>query len=528
MKSVFQRNVSAALRVTVGLVSLLALQSNVGAQSTPDLLRPRFQADATRSYLVTPAAEVNDRFGWNVGLLAGYAHEPLRLVDGGGDPLGGVVDQQFYGSLGASIVAARRLQLGLDLPLAISQSAGSATPTEVSGTAVGDLRAQAVVNVFSTREQLDDAGAALGVIGEMYVPTGDGASFTGGALRGGGGLVFEVFANARTHFALAAIYRAAPTIVLLDSRLDDSIQWSLAGERRIRKNWSVVGDLVGEVGTGADGEPANQRPLELLVAGRWHNSHVYTQLGGGPGLSRGVGTPVFRVFAGFGVTPRGRRWDGEETVATEVPVVVTPVVEIAPVPVAEPECTTEDVSRCEVPPAPTCEDGAIVSYRTSCEDSRCENTRLRSACPAEHACQLAPDGTAACVPVAVHVPTAVVDDTLQQIVINEVIQFEFDSDVIDPVSFPILDRVAEVILRETVITSVSIEGHTDFMGSDQYNQDLSDRRARSVLNALVQRGVDRQRLRSAGFGESRPLDPAETDAARARNRRVEFHFEVAL
>jgi outer membrane protein OmpA-like peptidoglycan-associated protein len=512
------------------LAGLPALPSSSAAQTTPDLLRPRLAADPTRNYVVTPAAEVNDELAFSAGLAVGYAHRPLQLVDGDGNALGDLVRRQVYGSLNASLVAARRLQIALDLPVALSQAAGTLAPVGgLQATALGDLRTQAVVSLWSSRQRLDEPGVALAVVGEVLLPTGSGANFTGGALRGGGGLVLEAFAHDRLRFALSGVYRAGPTIQVASSRLNDVVQWSLASEYRMGDAWSLAGDLVGEVGTGGDGEPARQRPMELLAAGRWHRGMVYTQAGAGLGLTQGVGTPVYRVFAGVGVTPRGRRWEGQPAdplpVVEEAPAPVV-VVEVEPEPPAPPECTADDTAGCPPAPAPMCEAGALVRSMAACEEGTCVVRRIREACPLDHICQPTADGAAACVPEEVHEPTAVVDDTLQQIVINETILFRFDSADIDPRSDRILDRVAEVLLRETSIQRVRVEGHTDFIGDARYNQVLSERRAAAVVEALVRRGVERSRLRSAGFGFTRPVDPARTDEARARNRRVEFHMEV--
>ena len=70
---------------------------------------------------------------------------------------------------------------------------------------------------------------------------------------------------------------------------------------------------------------------------------------------------------------------------------------------------------------------------------------------------------------------------------------------------------------------VRIDGHTDSRGSAEYNQTLSERRAESVKRALVEEHrISRERLESAGFGESRPVEPNDTEAGRAANRRVTF------
>jgi outer membrane protein OmpA-like peptidoglycan-associated protein len=69
-----------------------------------------------------------------------------------------------------------------------------------------------------------------------------------------------------------------------------------------------------------------------------------------------------------------------------------------------------------------------------------------------------------------------------------------------------------------------VQGHTDSKGSDEYNKGLSNRRAASVVNWLLKKGIDRKRLKSVGYGESQPLFDNETEEGRANNRRVEFHI----
>jgi outer membrane protein OmpA-like peptidoglycan-associated protein len=69
-----------------------------------------------------------------------------------------------------------------------------------------------------------------------------------------------------------------------------------------------------------------------------------------------------------------------------------------------------------------------------------------------------------------------------------------------------------------------VEGHTDSTGSETYNQKLSERRASSVKNLLVQRGVQAQRVHILGFGESRPVATNTTPVGRQMNRRVEIRI----
>lgn len=98
--------------------------------------------------------------------------------------------------------------------------------------------------------------------------------------------------------------------------------------------------------------------------------------------------------------------------------------------------------------------------------------------------------------------------------------FAFDSDRIQGEAQRNLDNLAESI-REYPNTEILIVGHTDSVGTDRYNQGLSERRARSAADYLVGRGVRRERLRTAGRGETEPVQDNATEAGRAENRRVE-------
>jgi OOP family OmpA-OmpF porin len=101
------------------------------------------------------------------------------------------------------------------------------------------------------------------------------------------------------------------------------------------------------------------------------------------------------------------------------------------------------------------------------------------------------------------------------------VNFDFDKSNIRPDAAVILDEAVR-ILGTGSGSAVSIEGHTDWIGTDAYNQGLSERRANSVMNYLVDHGVEASRLSTAGYGESRPIASNQTREGRALNRRVEL------
>ncbi|MEO8404784.1 MAG: OmpA family protein, partial [Chitinophagaceae bacterium] len=88
-------------------------------------------------------------------------------------------------------------------------------------------------------------------------------------------------------------------------------------------------------------------------------------------------------------------------------------------------------------------------------------------------------------------------------------------------SFKGLDDVAKV-MKENPATQLTIDGHTDNVGSDASNQKLSENRAGAVKAYLVKKGVDASRLMSTGYGETKPIADNKTAAGRQKNRRVEL------
>jgi outer membrane protein OmpA-like peptidoglycan-associated protein len=101
------------------------------------------------------------------------------------------------------------------------------------------------------------------------------------------------------------------------------------------------------------------------------------------------------------------------------------------------------------------------------------------------------------------------------------VTFDFDSATLKPQFSPVLDNVAQTLTQYNQ-TVVEVAGHTDSVGTDAYNQALSQRRANSVAAYLGSHGIMQQRMITVGAGESRPIASNDTDGGRAQNRRVEI------
>ena len=101
------------------------------------------------------------------------------------------------------------------------------------------------------------------------------------------------------------------------------------------------------------------------------------------------------------------------------------------------------------------------------------------------------------------------------------VNFDFNAATIQPASYPLLDQVAE-LLRQHEDWTIALEGHTDNIGTEVFNKDLSSRRAAAVQAYLISKGVTAGRLSSQGFGFDRPVASNDSQGGRALNRRVEI------
>ena len=115
----------------------------------------------------------------------------------------------------------------------------------------------------------------------------------------------------------------------------------------------------------------------------------------------------------------------------------------------------------------------------------------------------------------------VVEEVVIEKIVLRGINFDFDKSDIKPEFVPVLDEAVE-ILKEHPDINVIIEGHTDWTGTEEYNLGLSKRRAASVCNYLVKKGISQNSLETVGYGEADPIADNHTPEGRSMNRRVVF------
>ena len=101
------------------------------------------------------------------------------------------------------------------------------------------------------------------------------------------------------------------------------------------------------------------------------------------------------------------------------------------------------------------------------------------------------------------------------------INFDFNKADIKPQFIPELDKVVRVLQNNPGVT-IQVEGHTDSIGSEAYNQNLSERRAASVKEYFVSKGINSARVTTKGYGKARPMATNDTEDGRYKNRRIEL------
>jgi len=491
-----QRRAVALVLARNAVLAASFAASAVAQAQTAVPVQPQFNTDrfspgaGSADILSVGSASVPEHLDVHLSIFSSYARDPLRLLAvADSTQQVRLLHSQTLTHLGASVALFGRFEVGLTLPVLIAQSASSNDllgPLIAPGQGMGDVRLVPKAQLW--RSEI----LAVAVATPLTLPTGRGDAFLS---YGSVTLTPELRVESN---ALPVRVAASTGIALRRGRefvnlsVGNALTYGLAGE--IPFSWlgqrlAALATLAGEVELQQSG--GVERPMELLAAVRWLlPANLTFTFGGGPGLTNGYGTPRYRMFAGisFDPSPALRRS------MPKPPVMVQDVPMPAPAPLpapADPAAPADaPVAVAEAPPAP----------------------------PAP-----SPATPAPAVPLAL-APTpglqrAVRDGHLALLV---QVQFAHDAANILPVSLPLLDQVIEVLRNMPEIRTVRIEGHTDGRGKPAYNRRLSQHRAESVLRHLMAAGIDASRLRAKGFGADRPIVPNDTQANRAKNRRVEF------
>ncbi|MEN0063902.1 MAG: OmpA family protein [Myxococcota bacterium] len=475
----------------------------------------RFKPAATHdAFVITEGSSVRSYLRDDPLYLAidgQIAANPLVVFEPGGD---GVVRRIVERRFGFDFIAAYRLADRFELGLALPIFAGQAGDGDPIPSGLGDLRLVPKVRLVG-----GDRGG-LAILGEVRLPTHTDNQFSGGdrsaifapklALDGRFARAFRVGGNLGMLFRQPTQFR--------NVRSASELTYSAGGTYTFGGHEGDV-DLGVDVhgGVGLAALQIEEAPLEGQLFARWRiRDDLAIQGGPATGLVPGFGTPNFRFFVGL-------TWSRQ----------------------ADPT-TTADAECYECPPCPTLgPEGGLV--RAIVIDENDEPIRRSSArvdeTPAAntglgiHEVRVTPGRHTLWVRARGYVPQKIdlrvppggeVEKTVvlepiefvadgDRLEYNGIVYFAFDSARLLRESYDLLDALAQVLNAYPSIKRLSVQGHADARGSEDYNQDLSERRAASVVNYLVEQGIEEDRLESVGYGEQRPVSDRHRE-----NRRVEF------
>jgi outer membrane protein OmpA-like peptidoglycan-associated protein len=477
-----------------------------------DPSRPALSLDGNLTVETAAVAKAGTRGG---ALILDYTKGLLALRLGG--ETAQVIESRFSAHLLAGY-AFERAEVAVHLPLVLAQRSdlsflrdrGVTGPLvdDIATTALGDLR------LFGKLALLREPKAPLGLAAllDVRLPTGDPKAFTSDGTSAVPGLVAtRTLGRFRLDAQLGYVIREEgqyAQLVVHDGFTGGvGASLTLPGVGPFERT-RLMGELLGGWPRGYDpGSDRYKAPLSTRGGVRaWLPACWSVEAGAGTGLGEtGYGRESWRAFAGV-------RW----TCARE-----------------EPADTREPPTPEPTPPAPLTsgaspdrDDDGVPNDRDVCPDV--PGSPEMDGCPdrdsdfipdPEDRC---PDEPGPAQNEGCPVRGPVVELTTERLSLKDAIHFDTDRATIKPESSPVLDAIAAVIRDHPELRRVRVEGHTDNTGSAVYNRDLSLRRARSVVQALVQRGISADRLAYQGFGLDRPVADNRTALGRAKNRRVEF------
>jgi OOP family OmpA-OmpF porin len=503
-------NSASILAIPAALATLSMGEGVARAQSTGFSLDRFDPAAAGSTWFALDSLDLRGSGRPAFAALLDYANKPLVLYNPDGSTRSVIVNDQLFLHLAGSMVVLDRLRFAFNLPIAVQQQGGSGvldglTYQGPNKAALGDLRLDADVRLAGVNG--DPFTIALGA--QVFLPTGSRTLYTSD-----GGVRFAPHLLAAGEVGMFAYAASLGLVVHAQDEQYAGIpiggeltMGASAGLLLADKHLLVGPEVWGRTDVTDHGEAfvRDESPVEGLLG-----VHVTTNagwrfgLGGGAGFAEGLGSPSARVVASIEFAPppegpRDRDGDGILDLKDACP--------------DEPGVATDDTEtngcppKAEPPPPPPPpaetdrdKDG-ILDPVDACPDTPGE----RDPDPKKNGC-----------------PRAVVEHGT--IKIMDQVKFATDSSDILPESDAILTAVLKILTGHPEIKRVDVQGYTDDRGRPDHNQDLSERRAASVVRWLTSKGIDPSRLISHGFGQTRAIDSNATDEGRQNNRRVEFHI----
>ncbi|NBD10031.1 outer membrane exchange protein TraB [Corallococcus silvisoli] len=499
------------------LALLLALGLSAAASAAPD---PRFNiqvfrpSGAPQDLVMVTQSRPLSHLSVAAGPYFSYSLNPLSLVPKDGD-LGSIslVGNRLQLDVMAAVGLFDWAEVGVDMPLVLLQGGQNleviGTEGAVQSFALGDLRLTGKVAIPGLRRPAEGHGWGAALTLNVSFPTGVQDAFAGdGELTWAPGLVLDYRFESGILLAFNGGFWKRPDRIFSGVRLGDMAPFGLGTEVPLLRGSGITALGMVNGAFGLKKEPGQERqiPAELLIGLRWYSSLGVTfTFGGGLGCGCSLASPNLSFFTSIIWVPaKTREWEAIERFKDPQPPPPPPPPPVDP----DGDGVIGEKDRCPdvagpvensgCPDIDTDSDG-VVDRIDKCPDVPM-GKRGRDGCPLART-------------------------SGNKIVILEQVNFATDQDVILSESYPVLEEVARVMEVNPAMDRILIEGHTDSRASDQYNLELSKRRAASVKRFLIESGVAAERVCSQGFGRSMPVADNASEEGMALNRRVEFTIQ---
>ncbi len=453
--------------------------------------------------------------------------------------------------------------------------------SDLTGFAMGDIRVGLGFDVKAMLEKSAQEkwkGFGFGFRVNVWMPTGDTESFNGeGSVRVEPEVSLDYALPGDWKIAANLGYHIRSRSQVFNVVNDDLFRYGIGARGNIGvKGLDALVALSGGVQMAKQRDPldpsqevrdGSYNPLEVLVGLGYTIAGFHVVAAGGPGIKEAIGTPDFRVMLQAGYVADGRKdTDGDGLFDHVDQCVNEPedkdkfedsdgcpdldddkdgILDVVDQCRLEPEDKDkfEDENGC---PDPDNDKDGILDVKDECpndpedkdgfeDDNGCpdpdndkdgvldlsdkcamepedkDQFEDEDGCPEPGPCEKGADGQ------------CLAEEKNGAIEIYERVEFETNKAVIRPVSFPVLDAVITILKKKDRIKKVEVQGHTDSDGPTKRNQTLSEKRALSVVNYLVEKGdIDVERLTFVGHGESKPIESNKTKDGKQKNRRVQF------
>ncbi len=536
----YAQRAAGAAALALALAAIVSTPGSALAQGqVDDFAADRLRLAMDRDGLFNiEGAQVAPKASWDVALWGAAATDVVVLytADDERERLGTPLRTQLAGNLTASYSLLDSLQIGVDIPLILSQESDDSAMTTVDypGLGFGDIRLLAKWQFLNQQ----DHGVNMAAIPAVTLPTGNSEFYRGdrgpvfvpslAASRGYGRLVLSgnLGIQARTRLEMDSPILDVRNELFIrfgpGYRLDDILGVPLG----VGLTFSAATAM------GAPFQDFHQNQLEGLVGATYDvNGLFQIALAGGRGFTQGLGTPEWRAIVGV------RLGQKELTRQPSLPVYAGEP--------AECDDLTADADGDNIPDAiDECPQQAETVNgfvdKDGCPDEKPEPVAVPE-CPGPESFDRDLDTVPDCVDKCINTPGQPALDGCQPI--EDVqenfsdlftlrgVNFENNSAIIkkDDGSYDILDNAVKVLRDNPNVTLVEVAGHTDCNGNAKYNRGLSQRRSEAVMTYLVSEGIAAERLTAKGYGEDRPLPDSEPIACKkksgemlGKDRRVEF------